>query len=421
VFNLDLVFYKFNETASMKFKFLSTLGFLILINLTCSGQVSLTHDRNLKYRIPKSPDTETFDKVGLFTHYEKTAPHCRVEPSSKPAKIAFYKRDLSKIKYKSIFLDFSIEDYIKRYDVMGLVIAHNGNIVTSYYQFERTADDQFTSMSVAKSFISILIGIALDEGLIASLDDEAGKYTKRINASGYSSVSIRNLLRMSAGLNYSEIYGKISDSSKFFNDTLLSNSSSVINALNNFTRKPSGSGQSFNYAGTNTATLAEVIRGATGKSICTYMQEKIWGPIGASDYATWITDSEGNELGYAFLNATQRDYLKFGMMIANKGVFNGERIVSESYLDEATNIEIQPKGFRVGDVNMLSGYGYQFWLQQQKGRIWAIGTNGQFIGIDQSTNTVLVINSANHLYSDQIRFLGTFRLFDSIVNELAAR
>jgi CubicO group peptidase (beta-lactamase class C family) len=180
-------------------------------------------------------------------------------------------------------------------------------------------------------------------------------------------------------------------------------------------RSISDEGKKFNYASVETGVLAEVLRGATGKSVCQFMQEKLWEPLGAEQDAFWGTDGKGLELGHAFFNATQSDYAKVAMMLANMGEINGKRVLSAEYIDQATNVERQPEGFRYNQAQMATGYGYQFWLREKPGRYFMQGVYGQYIGIDRDTKTILVINSADNAEQGSVRSLRTYRLFQSLI------
>jgi len=158
-----------------------------------------------------------------------------------------------------------------------------------------------------------------------------------------------------------------------------------------------------------------MLRGATGKSICQYTQEKLWEPLGAEFDARWETDSKGNELGYIGFNATQTDYAKIGVMLANMGEIYGNRVLSSEYIDQATNVERQPEGFKFNQPEFQSGYGYQFWLRQQPGRYFMNGSYGQYVGVDRYSKSVLVINTADSTRVNKIRSLRTLRLFQSLI------
>lgn len=398
-----------------------SLVFLALTAFATQAQFIEHEERDKRYLVPLSPDTTTPHKVGLFTHMAEVLPSCKVAKSSAPVALQRAPRDLTAVKYDVGPFSYTLKEHIDKNNVMGLMVVRDGKIIDQHYRHERRETDKFTSFSVAKSMISILIGIALDEGLIKSLDDPVSRYTSRINESSYSKVSVRSLLRMSSGIPFNETYTGKYDIYYFDRDLRFSSNASVVRTLNNMQRGISDEGKKFNYASVETTVLAEVLRGATGKSVCQFMQEKLWEPIGAEHDAWWVTDGAGNELGYAFFNATQLDYAKVAVMLANMGEINGKRIVSSEYVDQATNVERQPDGFRYGQAQMATGYGYQFWLREKPGRYFMQGTNGQYIGVDRDTKTILVINSADHFEQVSLRSLKTYRLLQSVIAATASQ
>lgn len=395
-----------------------SLGVLLLLVANFSNAQFIEHEeRDKRYLVPNSSDTTTPHKVGLFTHMAEAMPSCKVRKSSSPVPLLRSPRDLSSVKYEAVF-NYSLTEHIDKNNVMGLMVVRDGKIIDQHYRSERRETDLFTSFSMAKSIISILIGAALDEGLIKSLDDPVSRYTSRINESSYSKVSIRSLLRMSSGIQFNETYTGKNDIYYYEQGVRMGGNPSVIRTLNNMQRGISDEGKKFNYASVETGVLAEVVRGATGKSICHYMQEKLWEPLGSEQDAFWGTDGEGLELGHAFFNATQLDYAKVAMMLANMGEINGKRVLSAEYIDQATNVERQPEGFKFNQAQMATGYGYQFWLREKPGRYFMQGVYGQYIGIDRDTKTILVINSADHVASASLRSLRTYRLFGTLVSTL---
>ena len=395
-----------------------SLGVLLLIVANLSSAQFIEHEeRDRRHLVPNSPDTMTPHKVGLFTHMAEVGPTCKVARSSQPVPLQRSPKDLSSVKYDAVF-SYSLKEHVDKNSVIGLMVVHDGKIVDQHFRFERRETDQFTSFSMAKSLISIMIGIALDEGLIKSLDDPASRYTDRINESSYGKISIRSLLRMSSGVPFDGGTSGKTDNYYFDQALRFSPNSSVIKVLNDAQRASFDAGKKFNYANIETTVLAEVLRGATGKSICQLMQEKLWEPIGAEYDSWWATDSLGNELGYAFFNATQFDFAKVAVMLANQGLINGKRIVSAEYIDQATNIERQPDGFKFNQAQMGTGYGYQFWLREKPGRYFMQGAYGQYIGIDRDSKTILIINASDNNEANSIRSLRTYRLLAALVDNL---
>jgi len=393
----------------------NSLGLLLVLVANLShAQFIKYEDRDKRYPIPNSFVRGTTHQVGMFTHMAEITPSCKVAKSSSPAPLPRAPRDLSNTKYELIF-NYTLKEHLEKNYVMALTFVRDGKVIDQHYQYERRADDLFASFSSGKSITSILIGIALDEGLIASLDDPVSKYTNRINESSYSKIKIRSLLRMSSGIPFTEPDTARGDSTEFDNDIRNNANSDISLSLNKWQRRSSKEGEKFNYASIETAVLAEVIRGATGKDICQYTKEKIWDLIGAEFDAFWEVDSKGNVLGYSGFNATQVDYAKVAVMLANMGEINGRRVLSAEYIDQATNVDRQPEGFKYDQAYKLSGYGYQFWLQKKSGRYSMHGSYGQYVSVDRDSKSVLVVHTADPVRVNGIRTLRTRRLFDSLI------
>ena len=387
---------------------------LVLVANLSNAQFIEREDRDKRYPIPASFVRGTPHQIGMFTHMAEITPSCKVAKSSTPVPLPRAPRDLTNTKYEMIF-NYTLKEHLQKNYVMALTFVRDGKVIDQHYQYERRADDLYASFSAGKSITSILIGIALDEGMIASLDDPVSKYTNRINESSYSKIKIRSLLRMSSGIPYTEPDTARGDASVLEESLRNNSTSSVPKALNQWQRNSFNEGKKFNYASIETAVLAEVIRGATGKSVCQYTQEKLWGPIGAESEAFWETDSEGNVLGHSGFNATQVDYAKVAVMLANMGEINGRRVLSAEYIDQATNVDRQPEGFKYDQADKLSGYGYQFWLQKKSGRYAMVGSYGQYVFVDRDSKSVLVVHTADPVRVNGIRTLTTRRLFDSLI------
>ena len=375
--------------------------------------------RDKKFPVPNSIDVMTPHKVGLFTNYASIAPTCKVARSDNPLALQRSVKDIANLKVDNL----TVSDYIKKYNVMGFLVLRDGVIVDQQHRFERRETDLFTSMSVAKSIVSILVGIALDEGLISSLDDPVGKYALKIKNSSYGSLPIRSLLQMSSGVPFVEQYPVKSktDIYDFAVEAQYGKNSSIIRAINNIKKQSNGYGKVFNYASVETAVLVEVLRSASKQSLCSFMQERLWKPIGAEHDANWNIDSEGLEWGFGWLNATQADLAKVGILLTNGGEINGKQVVSKKYLEEATSLEKQPMQFKkVNDVNEPSknaGYGYQFWLTDTPGRFFMQGIFGQYVVIDQPSKTVMIINSADSSFLSDNRTKETLMVFGKLLEQ----
>jgi CubicO group peptidase (beta-lactamase class C family) len=389
------------------------------ISLGYQNLTAAQDKRDKNFPVPNTIDPGTPHKVGQFTNLATISPSCKVSKSDAPVQFKKNLKNLSSLKIDN----FTIGDYIAKHNVMGFTVIRDGIVVDQQYRFERRETDLFTSMSVSKSVVSILIGIAHTDGLISSLDDPVKKYTGKLDNTPYANVSIRSLLRMSSGVTFEEIYPvkPKTDGYDFFVEAMFVKKPSVISAINKVKKRSTGEGTTFNYASVETAVLAEVIRGAANQSLCQYMQEKLWKNIGAEHDAFWNVDSDGIEFGYGWLNASQADYAKLAILLINGGNLNGKRILSSDFVDEATNIEKQPQQFRrVIDKNepaKSAGYGYKFWLTETPGRYFMQGIFGQYVLIDNKSKTVLLINSADSAHLSDARTKNTLRIFDKLTEQ----
>ena len=283
---------------------------------------------------------------------------------------------------------YSIDDYLARQRVTGLLVLKDGKIMIERYQYGRKDSDRFYSMSMGKSITSLAVGLALSEGKIRSLDDKAGSYVPDLAGSAYGETSIRDLLRMSSGVRFSEDY-----SGKDDNATMLwmSLTHGLLEFLKRYSERTAAPGERFYYASSETTVLGFVVRGATGTSLAEYISEKLWRPLGAESDALYSTDVKGAERASAGFNATLRDYGRLGWLLANDGALNGVQILPKEYVLEATSWKNHPPQFHPGRAQRFFGYGYQFWIEPgERRRFWLLGLFGQAIAVDPEHKLVMV-------------------------------
>lgn len=284
--------------------------------------------------------------------------------------------------------NYSIDDYLRRQRVTGLLILKDGEILLEKYQYDRQPTHRFVSNSIAKSITSLAVGFALEEGKIQSLDDKVAKYVKEMAGYAYGETSIRNILRMSSGVRFNEIYDGADDFSHFLSMRWKEGN---ITALQTFNQRETPEGKQFHYASSETYLLGSLVSAVTGKTLSDYVSEKLWKPMGAESDAKWIIDSQGVEFAGSSFNAILRDYARLGMLLANDGMRDGVQILPKAYLLEATDWHNQPEAFHPGKATPGFGYGYQFWLHPgEKRRFGLIGTHGQAIFVDPESKLVLV-------------------------------
>jgi CubicO group peptidase (beta-lactamase class C family) len=297
------------------------------------------------------------------------------------------------IRYRFRNLGYTLDDYLERQRITGLLVVKNGEIVAERYRYGRGGDARFLSFSMAKSVTSMLVGIALDKGVIASLDDAAEKYAKELAGSAYGATRIRDLLHMSSGLTFTERYDGTDDIARM-SRAAATGQPPVVEVLRSIAERHSPPGEKFVYASAETEVLGRVLAGASGRSVAELTSEWIWQPLGAERDAFWVLSRDGQERTSGYFNASLRDWGRLGWMMAQDGRASGRQIVPRDYVLAATDPLQQPAAFRPGKATPSFGYGLQFWLFPLRERTFAFqGVHGQAVFVQPSTGVVMVQTS----------------------------
>lgn len=297
---------------------------------------------------------------------------------------------LPAIRYRWRNLGYSLDDYLARRRVTGLLILKNGEVIAQRYRYARTPEARFLSFSMAKSVTSLLVGIALDKGLIASLDDPAARYVKDLEGSAYGGTTVRQLLRMSSGVRFTERYDGNDDIARL-SRAIAGNGPRPLALLRSFDERIAPAGEKFAYATAESEVLGRVLTGATGKTMAELTSEWLWKPLGAEREAFWRIGADGQEQAGGGFNATLRDWGRLGVLLANDGQRDGQPIVPREYLRDATDTARQPGAFAPRTATPFLGYGYQFWLYPLKTRTFALlGIHGQTMYVQPSSGIVMV-------------------------------
>jgi CubicO group peptidase (beta-lactamase class C family) len=297
----------------------------------------------------------------------------------------------------------SSDEYLARQRVMGLLVAKDGQIVLERYQYDRNEANRFQSQSMAKSVTSLLVGIAIAEGRIKSVDDLAREYVPELAGHPYGETSIRHLLQMSSGVEFSEDYTGKDDVSVLYRGSAGNLGPGGVSSVMPFKnhKRIHQPGKKFYYASAETQVVGLVLRRATGKPLADYLSEKIWQPMGAESDASWIVDQSGQEAAYCCFGATLRDYARVGMLLANDGVANGRQIIPKDWVREATQPTPGYPHLKPGVATPYSGYGYQFWVFPGGHRRFAcLGVRGQGIFVDPELKLVMVQTAVWKGYRD---------------------
>lgn len=305
------------------------------------------------------------------------------------------------IRYRYRNLPYTLQDYLERQRATGLLVLKDGRIVAEHYRYGRREDARFLSFSMAKSVTSLLVGIALEQGLIASLDDPAAKYARELEGTPYGATALRHLLRMSSGLTFTERYDGTDDVSRM-GAAFAESSRGTLDVLRGVSDRHSPSGTVFRYASAETEVLGRVLAGATGRNLAELTAQWLWAPIGAEHEAFWRIARDGQEGAFAYFNASLRDWGRLGLLLARDGRVGERQVVPREYLLDATDPARQPAAFQPRHATPYLGYGYQFWLLPLAERTFALqGVYGQALFVQPASGIVMVVTSAWALPSGQ--------------------
>jgi len=300
------------------------------------------------------------------------------------------------ITYRYEKARYHLDDYLEHQRVTGLLILKDGAIVAERYRYGRTERDRFLSFSVAKSVTSLLIGIAVQRGIIASLDDRVEKYVEELKGSGYGRATIRQLLRMSSGVKFVEEYTGHDDIARLSRAQRGTDPAAPLQVLASFNERAFVAGEQLGYASSETTVLGYVLARAAHRNVSELTSEWLWQPLGAEADAAWNLGVDGQEQTMGSFNATLRDYGRLGLLVARDGKIGDRQIIPKQYLLDATDAERQPAVFRPLTATPYYGYGYLFWLFPMRHRTFAmLGIYGQSVFVQPDSGIVMVQTSVN--------------------------
>ncbi|MCI8728035.1 MAG: serine hydrolase [Hungatella sp.] len=271
----------------------------------------------------------------------------------------------------------------------GMLVIRDDVIKYEKYFFGGDENTLFSSNSMGKSFVSVLMGIAIGEGYVESVEDPVGKYIPEFAGTELENIPVRACLQMASGINFNED----TDMSGFSMRTLLGMPAMKVISKYGVQEEPYTYRR---YISINTEILGQVIKNATGRSLGEYMEEKLWKKIGAAHDAYW-TLSNGTELAMGGLSISLRDYGRFARLYLREGNYNGEQILSKEWVRDSLDIsaEYSRPGANLDAYNAI-GYGYQWWVPEgDKGEFMAIGVYGQWIYVNPSNQVIIVKTGAD--------------------------
>lgn len=306
-----------------------------------------------------------------------------------------------------------IDDYLQESWTTGIAVAKDENLLVEQYFLGYGPDSLVTSFSVAKSVVSALVGIALQEGHIESVHDTVETYVPELTGTGYGSITLHHLLTMSSGVDFDENYHRMTSDINMLSVHVFGFQTSLADLLKDVSilREP---GTYNEYLSSDTIVLGMVLQAATGTSLSKYLERTIWQPAGMQYPAYWNTDYHGNTLAHAFLSASLLDFLRFGRLYLNQGYRNGLEIIPSQWVDcsvNPTESRLQPG--ENPDSHWTFGYGYQWWIPEDpQGDFVAIGIWGQYVYVHPAYGVVIAKTSAD--YDFDVRDHETIEIFRTI-------
>ncbi|WP_271951596.1 serine hydrolase domain-containing protein [Ruegeria faecimaris] len=286
------------------------------------------------------------------------------------------------------------DQWIEDRSVTSLLVMQGGQIRFEEYYLGTTPDDRRISWSVAKSYLSALFGILLDEGAIASLDDPVVQYVPKLQSTAYDGTTIRNVLNMASGVTFNEDYldynsdinrmGRVVALGRELDDFAASLQDSFATP-----------GETWKYVSIDTHVIGMVVRGATGRSVAELLTERIVQPLGLERDGYYVTDGAGVAFVLGGLNFTTRDYARFGQMILQNGVHDGQQLVPAEWIAASVLPSAPTASGKIG-------YGYQWWIPvgAHEGEFMARGVYGQYIYFDQPRGVLIVSTGADRKFRD---------------------
>ena len=333
--------------------------------------------------------------VGMFSHYDQLFESRRVPRAAEPWRLGRAAAEPA-VRYEHDGKTFTLDDYLARNPATGLLIAKGDTILVERYQYARTDRQRLVSFSMAKTATAMLVGIAVAEGRIRSVDDPAATYVPELAGTEYGGTPLRHLLQMSSGVRFIERYDGRDDVTRLWLDTAIQVGPGGAEAVKPYNERLRRPGTRFSYASVETQVLGLALRGAIGRPLADYLHEKIWAPMGAEADAFWLIDRAGQETAYCCLGAVLRDYARFGLVLAHDGRRGDRQIIPKEWLLAGTTVDPDNWHLKPYAATSFYGYGYQTWVLPGPRRMFAaLGVHGQAIFVDPAARLVMVHTSVS--------------------------
>ena len=358
---------------------------LTLTNLVSAAELPYSHADESIGTVREVYDGKLYPdiQVNTFRNIDRLFPTRTVARGETVNVLPVSDNPLQAFSYTVDDQTYDLYDVLAMNRVSGMVIIPNGEILFEKYLVGNDEHTRWMSMSVVKSMTATLIGAAIQDGHINSIDDPIVDYLPRFAGSAYDGVSVRHLLQMSSGVAWNETYtDPTSDRRRMLEAQIGQQPGAVLDLMASLPRAAEP-GSRWNYSTGETQLAGALVQAATGKPVADYLSEKIWSKMGMeADANWWLQSPNGLEVGGSGLSATLRDYARFGLFMLNDGVINDERVLPEGWMDAASTPKV------VGGETI--DYGYMLWPLH--GRSYAAeGIFGQYVFVDPDKDLVVAM------------------------------
>lgn len=351
-----------------------------------------------------------------FQHTPEIQPTKKISAGENP--FFFLKEDNAILtegfQYDNVF--YATEEFMEDTRTSAMLVIENDVIKYEKYFFGGEESSLFSSNSMGKSFVSALMGIAVAEGYVNSVEDPIGMYIPEFVGTELENIPIRACLKMASGIDFNED----KDMSGFSIRTLMGTPAMKVISQYGVQEEPYTYRR---YLSINTEILGQVITNATGRSLAEYMEEKLWKRIGAAHDAYW-TLSNGTELAMGGLSVSLRDYARFARLYLNGGSYNGVQVLEKEWVQDS--MDIQEEYAKPGanhDAYNAIGYGYQWWIPEgSQGEFMAIGVYGQWIYVNPAKQVIIVKTSADPDFTEpgyELKHVEFFRAIAEGISQAA--
>ena len=321
--------------------------------------------------------------VNTFRNIERLFPTRIVRRGEHSQPLPTATEPLTNFKFESAGVTYDLYDFLAEGRVSALLVLKQGSIAFEKYFMGNDENTRWMSMSVVKSIAATLVGAAIKDGHIQSIDDPVTQYLPQFVGTAYEGVTVKHLLQMASGVQWNETYTDASSDRRAMLEAQIAQKSGEILTLMASLPRVAEPGTRYNYSTGETQLVGALVAAATGTTVSDYLSQKIWSRVGMESDASWWLDApDGLEIGGSGLSATLRDYGRFGLFLLNNGAVNGESVLPDGWVKAASSPQ------------MINGkkvdYGYMLWPLGNKSYA-AVGIFGQFIYVDPLRDLVVVM------------------------------